>query len=62
MKTSNKPAPPPASDKKEEEPVGGLTAPVVLNDKNHEGPKTGGYDDHSLDQTSSNEKGGYGTG
>lgn len=61
MMTSDKPAPP-ASDEKDEEPVGGPTAPVVSNDKKREGPKTGGYDDHSPDRTSSNEKGGYGTG
>ena len=61
MTTPTKPTPS-RDDGKKPPPAGGPTAPSTSDDKAHKGPATGGYDDHSPDTTSRNEKGGYGTG
>lgn len=53
---------PPTIDQTEQTKTSGPTAPAGETDDTDKGPKTGGYDDHSPDRTSSNEKGGYGTG
>ncbi|GEO99301.1 hypothetical protein [Methylobacterium haplocladii] len=60
MTTPEKPIRP-TIDPTEQAPPSGPTAPAGESDKD-KGPKTGGYDDHSPDRTSSNEKGGYGAG
>jgi hypothetical protein len=40
----------------------GPTSPGQVEPSEHEGPETGGYDDHSPSQHTTNKKGGYGAG
>jgi len=62
MTTPNEKPIPPTIDQTDQTPASGPTAPAAEPRETDKGPETGGYDDHTPDRTSSNEKGGYGAG